>query len=384
MDPQKVTKRAQQQVQGQPEEKRPKEDPLLKAVIGGKEVPSVMRAFVVGSDGQGTLRSDVPVPRPREGEALVRVLRAGICNTDIELMRGYKGGYTGVLGHEFVGEVVIAASAPALVGKRVCGELNINCGSCGICDRGGAVARNHCLRRTVLGIMNHDGTYADYLTLPVVNLHEVPDSVSNEAAVFVEPLAAACRIVEQEVIKAGDKVCIQGDGKLGLLCAEVIARRTDLGAKPILLGRHAAKVAHLGDLVTFVQSPQEPSELAADLQKAFDVVIEATGTPSGLVSAASLARPMGTVVLKSTCASAVTLDTAPFVVHELKVVGSRCGPFAPSIDLVASSDLDVTKYVSAVFPLEAVHEALEMAGTKGCLKVQLAVAPSELGAVGVR
>lgn len=341
------------------------------------DLPSVMKAFVVASDGTGVVRSDVPMPVPGEGEALVRVLRAGICNTDVELMRGYKGGFTGVLGHEFVGQVVSAASAPELEGMRVCGELNISCSSCRICKKGGAIARNHCLQRTVLGILNHDGTYAEYLTLPVANLHTVPDGISNEEAVFVEPLAAACRIIEQGVVHPEDSVCVQGDGKLGLLIAEVISRQ-GLARKPVLLGRHKAKMDLLGDAVEARGPLPAGEELPEDLMGAFDVVVDATGTPAGLMMAARLVRPMGTIVLKSTCAEAATIDTSHFVVSELNVVGSRCGPFPEAVRMLSDGDLDVSKYISAIYSLDDAAAALAHAGEKGCLKVQLAVAGSEL------
>lgn len=344
-------------------------------------VPATMKAFYVGEAG-GELRTELPVPTPGPSDALVRVLRAGICNTDMELMQGYKGGYRGVLGHEFVGEVVSAASAPDLVGRRVCGELNISCGDCQVCERGGVPARNHCGNRRVLGIIGHDGTYAEYLTLPVVNLHVVPECVSTEAATFVEPLAAACRIVEQGVIKKEDRVCVLGDGKLGLLIAEVLSRQS-LAVKLTIIGRHTSKTALLGERVTTRQLPHE-GELPDDLRRSFDVVVDATGTPEGLRAAGEMTVALGTVVLKSTCACKATIDTSAFVVHELKIVGSRCGPFPAAIQLLAEGDLDVTKYLSEVFPLEEAARALEVARTKGTLKVQLAVARSEYHAVGRR
>jgi len=337
-------------------------------------VPKTMTAYYVGEAGP-VLRTDMPVPTPGPSEALVRVLRAGVCATDFELLDGYKGGYRGVLGHEFVGEVVEAASAPELVRKRVAGDLNIICGSCRVCDRGGDAARNHCSNRSVLGIIACDGTYAEYLVLPVVNLHVIPDSVSTEAATFIEPLAAACRIVEQRVIQEGDRVCVMGDGKLGLLIAEVLCRQ-DLSTKLTLLGRHADKMALLGDRVVSRTLPRE-GDLPADLKGAFDVVVDATGSAQGLAAAATLARALGKVVLKSTSASKASIDISPFVVNEIQVVGSRCGPFPDAIALLASGDLDVSKYVAAVYPLEEVEQALQMARTKGILKVQLACSASE-------
>lgn len=349
-----------------------------------EDIPTVMRAYVIGPDG-GQLVDDHPVTRPKDGEALVKVLRAGICNTDLELMRGYKGGYTGVLGHEFVGVVVEADSEEELVGRRVCGELNISCYHCGICKRGGSIARNHCSKRTVLGIIGHDGTYAEYLTLPIVNLHRVPDGISTEAATFVEPLAAACRIVEQGLVKTEDRVCVLGDGKLGLLIAEVLGRQ-GLARKPMLLGRHAARAALLGDLVESRQLSRTEIDLPADLKEVFDVVVDVTGTDMGLDLATQLVMPMGTVVLKTTCAEPCKMNTSMYVVKEINIVGSRCGPFPDAIRLLESCNLDISKYVTAVFPLAEASKALDMVKdkTKGCLKVQLAVASSEMDAVGLR
>jgi len=239
------------------------------------------------------------------------------------------------------------------------------------------------VNRKVLGILNYHGTFAEYLALPVVNLHVVPASVPTEAAAFVEPLAAACRIVEQGLIRKEHKVCVVGDGKLGLLIAEVIARQ-NLEARPVLYGRHKAKMALLHDLVDARELARGSVDLPADVQGAFDVVVDATGTPEGLKQAGSLVAPMGTIVLKSTCASPATIDTAPFVVREINIVGSRCGPFPDAMELVASSGLDVCKYVSAVYPLDSALEAFEKAKSKGCLKVQLAIASSELSAIGMR
>lgn len=343
-----------------------------------------MRAYAC-VDGLGALKLDRPIPTPHVGEALVRVLRAGICNTDLELLKGYKGGFTGVLGHEFVGEVTAVGDQvePSLIGQRVCGELNVSCSKCYICGRGGTLARNHCSNRRVLGIINCDGTYAEYLTLPVCNLHQVPDSITTEAATFVEPLAAACRIVEQGLIQPEARVCVMGDGKLGLLCAEVVARQS-LATKPVLVGRHPERAALIGDLVQSRIVDRGAKEAPEDLQGSFDVVIDATGSVEGLRLAASLTMPMGTLVLKTTCAEPASIDTSGFVVREINLVGSRCGPFPDAIKLLEAGDLDVSKYISGVFPLESVEEALEFARSKGCLKVQLAIAESELSAVGKR
>lgn len=347
-----------------------------------------MKAFVVGEDGCGKLLLDYPVPKPKPGEALVKVLRAAICATDLELMSGYKGGYTGVLGHEFVGTVVeinpsCAGDSNELIGKRVCGELNISCFSCGICGQGMSIARNHCSSRRVLGIIGHDGTYAEYLVLPVSNLHVVPDTVSTEAAAFVEPLAAAYRIIEQGLVKTEDRVCVVGDGKLGLLIAEVISRQK-LTNKLVLVGRHLERAALLGDRVQARQVSREQTDLPSDLNEAFEVVVDVTGSPQGLQMATDLVVPMGTIVLKTTCAKPVTANTSMYVVKELKLVGSRCGPFPKALEILENGDLDVSKYITAVYPLDDVVEALAMAKTRGCLKVQLAVASSEMDSVRVR
>lgn len=317
-----------------------------------------MRGFVV--DGDSASLVQVAKPSPREGEALVRVLIAGICNTDLEIMKGYMG-FAGVVGHEFVG---VCLSAPAgfehLVKQRVVGEINLACGACGTCETGGARARNHCERRTVLGIVNKHGTYADYLTLPARNLHVVPDCVSTENAAFAEPLAAACRVEEQGLVTSGQRVAVVGDGKLGILIAEVLGRRNDT----TLFGRHPEKMALVTADVT-IASANDP--LPA---RSFDVVVDATGTPAGLDAARQLCRPLGTLVLKSTCAAGTAFNTAPFVVDELKVIGSRCGPFEPALDLLAKG-LDLTPLISATFPLAEVAEAVELAKRKGTMKVQI-------------
>jgi len=338
-----------------------------------------MRGFVV--DGASGSVMDVPVPEPAEGEALVRVLVAAVCATDIEIMKGYMG-FKGIVGHEFVGVVETAPASHAhLVGKRVVGDINLCCwdaASCGTCAVGGARARNHCPKRTVLGILNKDGTYCERLTLPVVNLHAVPDGVSTENAAFAEPLAAAFRIAEQRVVSPKDRVAIIGDGKLGLLIAEVLGRHAaSLGEgtpMPVLFGRHAAKMGLLSSAAQ-VETAFAASALPARAAS-FDVVVDATGSPTGLDLARSLCRPLGAVVLKSTCAAGADFNTAPFVVDELRVVGSRCGPFPPALELMAAG-LDLTPLISATYPLEEAMAAVEKARTKGTLKVQIRVCSDE-------
>eukprot|EP00929_Paragymnodinium_shiwhaense_P044559 TRINITY_DN22841_c0_g1_i1.p1 TRINITY_DN22841_c0_g1~~TRINITY_DN22841_c0_g1_i1.p1 ORF type:complete len:338 (-),score=51.22 TRINITY_DN22841_c0_g1_i1:155-1168(-) len=331
-----------------------------------------MPCFVVSGDTASIQEKPKPTPGPEE--CLVRVLIAGVCNTDLEIMKGYMG-FAGVVGHEFVGVCETApAGHEALVGKRVVGEINLACraSSCGTCARKDDRSRNHCPTRTVLGILFKDGTYAQYLTLPVHNLLVVPDNVTTENAAFAEPLAAACRITEQGLIAAGDKTAIVGDGKLGLLIAEVLGRHAAATGcpPPVLFGRHEAKMKLLS-AASKVNAALADTALP---EKAgfFDVVVDATGSPAGLDLSRQLCRPMGTLVLKSTCAAGTEFNTAPFVIDELKVIGSRCGPFQPALDMLASG-LDLTPLIAKTFPLSEAAEAVKLAGTKGTMKVQLRV-----------
>eukprot|EP00038_Savillea_parva_P014562 m.11330 g.11330 ORF g.11330 m.11330 type:complete len:329 (-) comp2837_c0_seq1:2321-3307(-) len=321
-----------------------------------------MKAWVVSED-KSTLQT-VPVPSPGKDDALVKVLIAGVCNTDLEIMKGYMG-YTGILGHEFVGEVVKCDGKPDLVGKRVVGEINLACcrtDACTVCALGGVKARNHCGNRTVLGILKKDGTYGDYLTLPIRNLHVVPDNVSTENAAFAEPLAAALRIHEQQVVQPGDSVCVVGDGKLGLLCAITLARH---GHNPVLVGRHADKMKLAPGATAVLASDALPK-----MAGSFDVVVDATGNPDGLQLSQQLCTPLGTLVLKSTCAAGTTFNTAPYVIDELKIVGSRCGPFDAALEML-SAGLDLTPLITETVPFAEVERAIELAKTRGTLKVQL-------------
>jgi len=302
------------------------------------------------------LRDDVPVPEPPPGEALVRVYQAGICNTDLELVRGYYP-YTGILGHEFVGTV--QQGPEPLRGRRVVGEINAVCGCCSACRAG---RRTHCERRTVLGIVGRHGAFADYLTLPVENLHAVPDDVSTDAATFSEPLAAALEIQEQVPLHPGDRVLVLGDGKLGQLVAQTLSLAPcDL----LVAGRHPSKLALLGKRGIRTGGPDTVAP------GGFDVVVECTGNPDGLGVALSAVRPRGTVVLKSTYAGAVTLEASPVVVNELTLVGSRCGPFAPALRLLAERRVDVEPLIQARYPLRDGLAAFEHAARPGVLKVVL-------------
>lgn len=313
------------------------------------------------SDSTVELR-DHPQPEPAAGEALVRVRLAGICNTDLELLRGYLD-FQGVPGHEFVGEVVACDDA-SLVGKRVVGEINAACGECEFCrqDMG-----RHCANRTVLGILDRAGVHAEYATLPVENLHVVPDSLSDDEAVFTEPLAAACEVTEQVHIEPADRVVVIGDGKLGLLVAQVLALT---GCELHVIGRHQNKldIAARQGATTEVVAAGEESRLP---ERWADVAVEVTGNPSGLAAARRLLKPRGTLVLKSTYAGQTELSFSPFVVNEITLVGSRCGPFPPALRLLDRGRIDVTSFIHARFPLKEGPAAYERATDSGVLKVLL-------------
>jgi threonine dehydrogenase-like Zn-dependent dehydrogenase len=307
-----------------------------------------MKALVCGDDGVRV--AEVSRPEAR-GETVVRVVMSGICNTDVEIGRGYAG-FRGTLGHEFVG---------ALGGARVVGEINAGCGACALCASGDA---RHCAGRTVLGIVNRDGAHAEYVRLPARNLLRVPDAVSDRHAVFAEPVAAACAIVERVPIDRGTRVAVVGDGKLGLLAAQVLAAR---GAKPLLIGKHLSKLAIAearGIDVALVAD-------AASKRGAFDVVVEASGAPAGFETAIALLKPRGTLVLKSTFHGALGIDTARVVVDEITIVGSRCGRMADALPLLEARAIDVEPMISDVLPLGEGERAMARAQEAGVLKVLL-------------
>ena len=318
-----------------------------------------MRALVL-DDGL-KLKRDYPTPNPQhmpEGEALVRVTQAGVCNTDLELIKGYVG-FRGVLGHEFVGLVEACPADPSWVGRRVVGEINAACGQCATCRAG---RPTHCPERTTLGIEGRDGAFADYLTLPVENLHAVPESASDDQAVFVEPLAAALEITDQVHLRPTERVVVLGDGKMGQLIAQVL-RLT--GCDLTLIGRHQEKLDLLvaQGIDTRLASHSDVPDITAD------VVVEATGTPSGFEMAQTLLRPRGKLVLKSTYHGLPQADLTRVVVEEVQVIGSRCGPFAPALRLLAQGLVDVQPLIQARYPLDQGVEALERAAVKGTLKV---------------
>jgi threonine dehydrogenase-like Zn-dependent dehydrogenase len=290
------------------------------------------------------------------GEALVRVRVAGVCNTDLELVRGYYP-YAGVPGHEFVGTVEQATGAPEWVGRRVAGEINAACGACPTCEAG---RRTHCERRTVLGILARNGAFATHLTLPIRNLHAVPDTLSDDVAVFTEPTAAALELQAQVPVAAADRVVVIGAGKLGHLVAQTLAVT---GCRLLVVGRSPRPLALLSarGIATATADGIEP--------RAADLVVECTGHPDGLELARRAVRPRGTIVLKSTYHGKARVDLARFVVDEITLVGSRCGPFAPALALLAAGRVDPRPLVDARYPLVGAVAAFEHAARPGALKV---------------
>ena len=309
-------------------------------------------------NNQLQLRSDVPIPEPLPGEALVRVVRAGICNTDLELLRGYYP-YTGILGHEFVG--VVEEGPKQLVGVRVVGEINAVCGECRFCRSG---QPTHCENRTVLGIVNRNGAFAEYLTLPIANLHPVPDNVPTDVATFTEPVAAALEIQQQVPVRPDDRVLVVGDGKLGQLVAQTLALT---GCDLLVVGRHRNKLDYLAargiktglaDVVT---------------DRAFDLSVECTGNPEGFAIARRALRPRGTLVLKSTYAGHLTFDASSLVVDEITLIGSRCGPFPQALQVISQEQVDVKYLIQSHYPLDEAIAAFDRAQERGILKVLLEI-----------
>ena len=307
-------------------------------------------------DGATAAVVERPEPRAGADSAVVRVALAGVCNTDLELTRGYMA-FRGVLGHEFVG--VVHDGPPAWRGRRVVGEINFACGRCASCAAG---LGRHCPTRTVMGILGADGAFAEYVAVPTANLHLVPDGVADEAAVFCEPLAAAFEILEQVPAVAQARCVVLGDGKLGLLAAQVLAAA---GARVLAVGRHRDKLAILRHRGIETATVDEWDRARAD------VVVEATGSADGFAQAVAATRPRGTLVLKSTVAHTAPLNLAPVVIDELTMVGSRCGPFAPALDALARGTVDVRALISARRPLRDGVEALRMAAQPGVMKVLL-------------
>ena len=327
-----------------------------------------MQALVF--DGEAQLRTDVAVPKPAPGEVLVAVRVAGVCSTDLEILKGYMD-FRGVMGHEFVGEVVDvgggdrSAKLKKWLHKRVVAEINCVCGGCEMCRRGLSA---HCTDRTVLGIDKRDGVFAEYVTVPATNLHEVPEAVSDDEAVFVEPLAAAFQVIHQVKIHRKASVVVLGDGRLGQLVARVLKL---VHRSPLLVGRHAAKLEA-------AEKQGIQTALADDFvaRAAVDFVVDATGSASGFELAMRTVRPRGTIVLKSTFAAETGCalgSFAPLVINEITVVGSRCGPFPEAIKALAAREVDVAALLSRRFGLADATAALQAAGNPDNIKVLIDV-----------
>lgn len=304
------------------------------------------------------LREDLPRPEPPPGEASIDVLLAGLCNTDLELARGYYP-YAGILGHEFVGRVAASPSAPEWEGRRVVGEINAACGACEPCRAG---LRTHCDRRTVLGIKARHGAFADALLLPLSNLHAVPDSLTDEEAVFTEPLAAALQVQEQVRVSPGMRVVVVGAGKLGQLVARTLCLT---GCDLLVIGRSRRSLDRLAGLPLRTALASDPAPARADL------VVECTGDPEGFPLARRAVRPRGTLVLKSTHRGETAVNLSSVVVDEVTLVGSRCGPFPRALELLGRRLVDTSSLVDARYPLTAALEAFEHAARPGVLKVLL-------------
>ena len=307
--------------------------------------------------GHVSLR-DLPRPPRPAGHALLRLIMGGICNTDLELQRGYYG-FVGVPGHEFVAEV-IEADDPAWLGERVVGEINLACGHCDWCARD---LGRHCPTRTVLGIVRHPGAFAEYFTLPEANLRRVPRHVSDQHAVFTEPVAAACEILEQVTIPAGSVVAVLGDGKLGLLIAQVLAAH---GLRVRLFGRHVEKLRIAARAGVDTELATGPMPVAA-----YRYVVDATGSADGLAQAVRMTEPRGTLIMKSTVSGEVAVDTAPIIVNELTLVGSRCGRFEPALALIAAGKLYLDAMIAGYCPLSGAGDAFRQAASRGTLKILL-------------
>jgi alcohol dehydrogenase len=332
-----------------------------------------VKAFqVAGGQLKSISRS---LPRLRPGWALVRVRLAGICNTDIEILRGYHA-FHGIPGHEFVGEVtevrgISARERARWIGRRVTGEINVACATygyrpvCQFCRRG---LMTHCARRTVLGIVNHDGAFAEYLALPLENLHRIPDSISDARAVFVEPLAAACEILDQVKVGKFREAAVLGDGKLAQLIARVL--RTAI-PRVMMYGKHSEKLSLARRANIQTKRVAGDARDIRRVKQMFPLVIEATGSPTGLTLAQHLTEPRGTLVLKSTFHGAAPVETWPIVVKEITVVGSRCGPFAKAIALLRSRKVDPSPLITQTFPLSEAPAAMQFAQKQNAMKVLL-------------
>ena len=312
---------------------------------------------VVFEDGRMDYR-EVPLPALARGEALVQVNLAGICATDLEMLKGYRP-FSGILGHEFVGVVAQAPEYPAWAGRRVVGEINITCGTCSACRAGRS---NHCERRTTLGISERQGVFAEFVAMPFVNLHRVPDTVPDEVAVFTEPLAAALEILEHAPVRPSDRVLVVGAGRLGQLVAQALG----------LTGCDLRVVARYPHQAHLLQARGIPCLAESEVpQKKFNLVVEASGSPEGFRLAQQAIRPRGTLVLKSTMAGEMPLNLSPLVVDEITLIGSRCGPFKPALRILEEGRIDPRPLIAARYPLSQALAAFDEAARPGVLKVLL-------------
>jgi alcohol dehydrogenase len=331
--------------------------------------------FAFQVDHEKLKRVEKMLPKLRAGWALLRTRVAGICNTDVEILRGYHG-FRGTPGHEFVAEVVEVQGVSEKekrkwLGRRVTGEINVACSAygykpvCAFCKRG---LKTHCARRTVLGLVNHDGAFAEYFALPLGNLHVVPEGVTDEQAVFVEPLAAACEILEQVEVKKFPEAAVLGDGKLAQLIALVLRTAVQRVA---MYGKHEKKLALARQTGMATKRVRGDASDLKRVKENFGLLVEATGSPSGLALALQMTGPRGTLVLKSTFHGAAPVETWPIVVKEIAVVGSRCGPFAKAMDLLKSGAVDPTTLITKRFGLPQAAEAIQYAQKRGVMKVLL-------------
>lgn len=298
---------------------------------------------------------DVPLPEPREGEALIKVLAAGVCNTDLEILQGYMN-FSGIPGHEFVG-IVEFSTNEHLIGKRVVGEINCVCHQCTCCRNN---MENHCENRTVLGIKGRPGVFAEYVVIPEENLHLVPETITDEMAIFTEPLAAAFRVLEQVTIENDTRIIVLGDGKLGQLLAQTLWLRSN---QVLCVGKHPEKLKILNALGI-------PTVLVENMRECgADVVIDATGSQDGLPLALKLVRPQGTIILKTTLANTTAIDWSIPVINEIHLLGSRCGPFKPALEALTLGTVDVVPLISKVYSLDEIQEAMAQAVLPQTMKV---------------
>ena len=316
-----------------------------------------MTAAVV-RQGKLKLVRDYPVPVPAKGEALIKVIQAGICATDLEIFKGYMS-FEGIPGHEFVGQVVRTSEA-SLADRRVVGQINCVCGQCDMCSSG---LSNHCRERTVLGIAGRDGAFAEYLILPQENLHVIDPKLTDQQSVFVEPLAAALQIVKQVAIDKRWKIAVLGDGRLGLLVCQVLAMHN---RSVMLVGKHPDKLLvadKRGIRVSLVDDVVGRND--------YDLLVDCTGSPTGLQLAVNMVRPRGTIILKTTIAEPIECDLSSLVINEVRLIGSRCGTFSDAIEALSEGQIDISGLISRTFPLERIDEALKFAAQPDSIKVLL-------------